>query len=455
MILDKCVVGWDTVEPVFTANVAIRRPIIMLGKHGTGKSTAAKLMSGLYGEGQFRFYDAPKTDLIALAGIPDPDGLKSGKYTFCKHDNTIWDAKVVLVDEMSRANKASQNMWLEILQEKKLLGKDLVYEVLLATMNPQSYSSVISLDAALADRFSAVVNIPDPGEDSDLHSQTLEVLNINLNPDKDVIEENTIKDLSKIITETGKVFDSYVRDTQLRTAVNEYVASLISIIYDKSGKDAERVYISRRKPVQLAEEVMGIGAYFEVLGAQRPLEKGAEEAIAHTIAAPLKVPLKMVTAAHDKLREHLSSATMSREEKLRLRLASLGTVEEKLGFLVKNSDDVSKWPISDLEKELRDIFTSITTSNPEKVYKFITTLRKVGVPTTVQSEAEGFAVLKLNDWITKNIIMQDRRNWDPPFVNASAKVRNSIVSGSDKRVLAKILLNKDVEVDSATGKLKG
>jgi len=454
MILDKCVVGWETVEPVFTANVAIRRPIIMLGKHGTGKTTAAKLMSGLYGKGNFRFYDAPKTDLIALAGIPDPDSLKAGKYKFCAHDNTIWDAKVVLVDEISRANKASQNMWLEILQEKRLMGMDLQYEVLLATMNPSSYSSTLSLDAALADRFSAVVSIPDPGQDSDLNSQTLDVLNMNLNPDMDKVRENTIKELANQIKEIRRCFDSYLADEKLRSVVNEYVAALISVVYNKSGKDNERVYISRRKPVQLAEQIMGIGAYYSVLGVSRPLERGAEEAIIHTIAGPLKIEASIVRGAHEKLRENLSSLHMSHEERLRLRLSMLSSVEEKMGFLKKNAKEVKSWPLADLEKELRDIFTSITTSSPEKVYPFLMTLRKLGIPNSVQYEAEGYAVLAIEKWINKNIILQDRRDWDLKFVENTAKIRHDIVSGKDKRLLSRILAGKEVTVDANSGSVR-
>ncbi len=454
MILDKCVVGWDTVEPVFMTNVAIQRAAIYLGKHGTGKTTAAKLLGRLYKDGEFRFYDAPKTDLIALAGIPDPKGLMNGKYEFCRHENTIWDAKVVLVDEISRANKASQNMWLEILQEKKLMGKPLVYETLLATMNPQSYSSVLSLDAALADRFSAVVNIPDPGQDADLNSQTLEILNLNVNPDKYLIEEQTIKEMKHALKEIKQNYDSYIADKNVRMAVFEYVASLISIVYDKSGSDKDRIYISRRKPVQLAEQILGLGAYYTTIGRNRPLERGAQDAILHTISSPLKIDPKIVNLAHEKFHELLSSAQMSREERLRLKLTSMGTIEEKLGFIVKEKDSVAKWPLADLEKELRDIFTSITNNHPNKIYSFIHAIRKLGIPTAALSEAEGFAVLQMNDWVTTNIIKQDRKNWDKKFVLATAKLRTDVVSGKQKKLIAEVLAGISREIDPNTGKIR-
>ncbi len=454
MILDKCIVGWETVEPCFVANVAIERAFIMLGKHGTGKTTAGKLMGGLYSADAFRFYDAPKTDMIALAGIPSPDALKAGKFEFCHHDNTIWNAKVVLVDEISRANKATQNLWLEIIQERKLLGKDLSYKVLVATMNPQSYSSVLSLDAALSDRFSAVINIPDPGEDADLNSQTMEILNLNINPDRAQLEEATIQALKKAVKATRDSYDSYYADGQVRQAVFEYVSSLISVVHDKSGKDKERVYISRRKPVQLAEQILGIGSYYHTMGATRPLERGAQEAIMHTISGPLKIDPKIVNGAHEKLREHLSSASMTHEERLRLKMASLGSVEEKLGFLKREKKTVAKWPLADLEKELRDIFTSIRSSTPGKIHQLINTLECLDRPTSVLSEAQGFAILQLNKWVTDNIITQDKRNWNKDFVVSISKIRHDVVSGKDKRLVGRILSGKDVSVDHETGELK-
>ena len=454
MILDKCIVGWETVEPCFVANVAIERAFIMLGKHGTGKTTAGKLMGGLYNADAFRFYDAPKTDMIALAGIPDPQGLANGRFEFCHHDNTIWDAKVALVDEISRANKATQNLWLEIIQERKLLGKHLNYKCLVATMNPQSYSSVLSLDAALSDRFSAVVNIPDPGQDADLNSQTLEILNLNINPEKAQLEESTIAALKTAVTATKASFDSYYNDPQVLQAVFEYVSSLISTVYNKSGKDGDRTYISRRKPVQLAEQILGIGSYYHVMGMSRPLERGAQEAIMHTITAPLKIDPKIANGAHEKLREHLSSASMSHEERLRLKMASLGSVEEKLGFLKKEKKTVAKWPLADLEKELRDIFSSIRSASPGKIHMLISTLEDLDRPTSVLSEAQGFAILQLNKWVTENIITQDKRNWNKDFVVSISKIRHDVVSGKDKRLVGRILSGKDISVDHETGELK-
>ena len=94
-------------------------------------------------------------------GIPVPQKLARGKLEFSKHDRSIWNAKVIVIDELSRANRENQNLWLEILEEKTCFGNRLYYEALIATMNPESYAATFKLDEALLDRFYAVVPVPE------------------------------------------------------------------------------------------------------------------------------------------------------------------------------------------------------------------------------------------------------------------------------------------------------
>jgi len=160
-MLENLVIGWQEIEPVFMVNIALKRPFILLGRHGTCKTTCAKEIAKIYGKKSFRFYDATKDDLISIAGIPIPQKLAKGKLEFSEHDRSIWHAKVIVIDELTRANRENQNLWLEILEEKTCFGKKLCYEALIATMNPESYAATFKLDEALLDRFYAVVPVPD------------------------------------------------------------------------------------------------------------------------------------------------------------------------------------------------------------------------------------------------------------------------------------------------------
>jgi len=136
-MLQKIVIGWEDIEDVFLANLAIKKPFILMGRHGICKTTVAREIAKIYrnhDDSHFRFYDATKDDLISIAGIPMPEELKKGRLTFSEHDRSIWKAKIIVVDEISRANKENQNLWLEILEEHTCFGKKLVYSTFIASL---------------------------------------------------------------------------------------------------------------------------------------------------------------------------------------------------------------------------------------------------------------------------------------------------------------------------------
>ena len=43
-MLEEIVAGWDSIEPVFLANVALRKPFILLGRHGVGRPAQASTL---------------------------------------------------------------------------------------------------------------------------------------------------------------------------------------------------------------------------------------------------------------------------------------------------------------------------------------------------------------------------------------------------------------------------
>lgn len=160
-ILERINHGYGELEPVVIGLMAMNKSFMLIGRHGAGKSRLARVLSRGSGEGGYVFYDATKDDLISIAGIPDPESIKAGRLRFVAHQRTIWDKSTVVVDEITRANKESQNLWLEILEERTCFGLPLAYRTLVATANPESYAAAFQLDEALLDRFHAVIPVPE------------------------------------------------------------------------------------------------------------------------------------------------------------------------------------------------------------------------------------------------------------------------------------------------------
>src|SRR5215475_2063978 len=166
-ILDRVNYGYQDLEPIVVGLMAMNKSFILIGRHGTGKTRLARALSKGYGDKGFVFYDATKDDLISIAGIPDPESLKSGRLYFVPHERSIWDKSTIVVDEITRAGKESQNLWLEILEDRTCFGLPLAYRSIIATANPESYAAAFQLDEALLDRFHAVIPTPDMQEGVD------------------------------------------------------------------------------------------------------------------------------------------------------------------------------------------------------------------------------------------------------------------------------------------------
>ena len=161
----------DTIKVLATC-VRAGRSVLIRGNHGTGKTTFCSIVAEYLRlePDEFVYYDASKDDLVSVAGIPDAasfqrsDGSdepsRSGLRFLC-HERTIWNKKVVLIDEITRAPQESQNLWLEIVGNRSLFGRQLPCQFLVATCNPATYTAAFGLDEALLDRFTIVCDFPD------------------------------------------------------------------------------------------------------------------------------------------------------------------------------------------------------------------------------------------------------------------------------------------------------
>ena len=342
-MLQKIVVGWENIEDVFLANLAIKKPFILMGKHGICKTTVARSIAKIYqnhDDSHFRFYDATKDDLISIAGIPMPEELKKGRLTFSEHDRSIWKAKIIVVDEISRANKENQNLWLEILEEKTCFGKKLIYETFIATMNPETYASTFRLDEALIDRFYAIIPVPDFQKAR--ATQLKEVIKLNFsersNGDAEI---TTIKENLIAIQET---YLELQKTEQFFDGVIEFVATFFEALLSQRQFNKE-IYLSPRKAIQVTDEILAISAAQMVLKGQELskilAEKAALKALIYTVCIPLQLPEDKIRELFEQLKPILFRFNLSPADKIRLELGKLDK-KEIYQFFLKNNTEIQK-----------------------------------------------------------------------------------------------------------------
>jgi len=164
------VVGWDRIDAVLLAALATGDPMLLVGNHGTAKSLVLERLADSLAL-VHRFYNASLVNYDDLVGIPVPNEDRTA-LRYINTPTAIWDAEVVLIDELNRTRIDLQNKLFPIIHERRVQGIDLTkLQYRWAAMNPPpeesdildeaSYLGADPLDPALADRFAFIVRVPD------------------------------------------------------------------------------------------------------------------------------------------------------------------------------------------------------------------------------------------------------------------------------------------------------
>lgn len=155
------VYGMEAYEVPILGALTTGEPLLFIGSHGTAKTTLCGRLAGALGL-KFWAYDASKALFEDLIGFPDPASLASGEVRYAPTPLSVWDKEFVLVDELSRADAGMQNKWLEVILDRRVMGKSIEgLRQVVAAMNPPDYLGAGPLDAALAGRFATVIVVPD------------------------------------------------------------------------------------------------------------------------------------------------------------------------------------------------------------------------------------------------------------------------------------------------------
>ena len=163
--------GWAKAEPVLLAALLSEEPLLLVGAHGCAKSFVLERLAESLGM-RFRSYNASLINYDDLVGVPLPDATRT-KLEYLSSPESIWDAEVVFIDEISRTRPELQNKLFPIIYDKRVQGRALTHLVFRwAAMNPPPtddeldagdalYLGSEPLDAALADRFPYIISVPD------------------------------------------------------------------------------------------------------------------------------------------------------------------------------------------------------------------------------------------------------------------------------------------------------
>ncbi|MEN9504690.1 MAG: hypothetical protein RI958_616 [Actinomycetota bacterium] len=258
------VLGWDHLDPVLLAALALEAPVLLLGEHGTAKTLLAERVAEALGS-CFRHYNASILNYDDLVGIPLPTDDGTG-LRFVGTNGSIWGAEFAFFDEINRCRPDLQNKMFPLVHERRVAGVDLPsLRHRWAAMNPPTgtespassfdYLGVEPLDPALADRFWFVVRAPSW---SRLTREQRERLVSGT-----VIDTSTL-DLARLVAAVGTRL-AVVEATWGATVV-DYVVNLVDLL-----RSAE-IHLSPRRARMLAQAVTATVAAAEVL--RHPVDVG-------------------------------------------------------------------------------------------------------------------------------------------------------------------------------------
>jgi hypothetical protein len=393
-LLNRINYGYSDIEPIVTSLMAVHKNFMLIGKHGAGKTRISKELSRGFGERGFIFYDATKDDLITIAGIPDSNSLQNGKLKFSSHERTIWDKTTIVVDEITRAGKESQNLWLEIIEEKTCFGIPLSYRTLIATANPESYAAAFQLDDALLDRFYAVIPVPEL-QAGIREDQILEMLGLTFNTENNSPKsEELARFFSEIQTARIKIMES-----EEKNKVMSYTSSFISVLLKKLV-DGENTYISPRTYSRnFPETILAVSAYFNVMGETEYLEKGAREAFKYCLSTKLKIPPQILEFIHQETKNRLRKEALTEAEKLRISLNLVSGFEEGLTFLQNKWKEILEIaPRDEVDKIIGSLFGQASkVGEKEKLVRLRSVLDSLGYRGDVFRKLDGSLILTLNN----------------------------------------------------------
>jgi MoxR-like ATPase len=281
------------IEPIVLAALITAEPLLLIGPHGTGKSFLLNRISAAMGL-ICRHYNASLLNFDDLVGYPLPNG--HGQLDYVRTPSAIWGAQAVFLDEISRCRPDMQNKLFPIIHEKRVQGIDLeelVYRW--SAMNPPrseedieaAYVGSEPLDAALADRFAFVVEVPAWGDFSeDEQARVIRSRDGGAKLACDPTFSETVEHGRRLYAEQSEEAESGLVD---------YVRLLVSLL----GR--ANIGLSPRRAGMLLRNILAVQAANCLLRSGFSLKDSALLAVTHSLpqkAQGIRVDQVKVLAAH-------------------------------------------------------------------------------------------------------------------------------------------------------------
>ena len=295
--------GWKKAEPVLLAALLSEEPLLLVGAHGCAKSFVLERLAEALGM-EFRSYNASLINYDDLVGVPLPDATRT-KLEYLSSPESIWDAEVVFIDEISRTRPELQNKLFPIIYDRRVQGRPLsrlVYRW--AAMNPPPtdeeldegdalYFGSERLDAALADRFPYVMSVPDWDDLSPADQK--KVLS-----DQFAGRHEFPVAIRELVAEARRRYEELV--PELTPRLTPYVVALVTKLH------AAKYDVSTRRATMLMRCVIAVHAAREVLAAHG-------DGRARTPCAPIDLyasaRLALLNTLPDRARRRLNAAELT------------------------------------------------------------------------------------------------------------------------------------------------
>lgn len=353
MYIEKYLHGWDKIEGVLLGCLARNLNILMLGKHGTGKSSFFKFIAdALKAKNPVR-YQMDKENFLSMVGVPNPEDLKQGRLDYASHERSVLKADGILMDEITRAGKDNQNMVLEILEEKTVFGKPINYKFAVACANDETYQGAMKLDDALFDRFVVVIPVPTITEDGNASAEELKkIILLNLG-ERDINRQESDKYLAEAVelirhryeelwVKTNKKGECYIRDNVVEFA-SKFMAEVLAKVRELNKGRKDKIYISNRQiGNHFAKAIVAVSAYYSaIMDDPDYLQKGAFDVIKYSISTKFNIPIEKLTDIYDNLKSLLVDGdTVMASIKVAL---TTGTISEKIKCFQKSSSVIKEY----------------------------------------------------------------------------------------------------------------
>lgn len=387
-VMDSINYGYSHLEPALIGLMALSKNILLIGRHGLGKSRVARTLTNGYGSDSCGTYDATKDDLISIAGIPNPRALKAGRLEFTPHDRSIWNKTAIVVDEITRASHENQNLWLEMLEERTCFGQPLRYRSLIATANPESYVAALRMDDALLDRFHAVLPVPDFQDG--LRAHDIERMMHLAQDARPRIAHGRIAGLFAAVQATHERQRTY----GLADRVFKYCAAFSEqLLLSQSGMDeSERTYISPRTYARsFPETVLAVTAYNTVIGLDAPVERAAVDSVRYCLASRYRMNEGILLELHESLKGLLVDGTHTPASRIRYALRELKSFEDRLEYLEANADPIRcAIPTDEVEKFLSLLLdAAVSAGGKSNLVRLRQVLGKIGYEGDILRQVDG------------------------------------------------------------------